>query len=166
MTTSDNFVMIRWWEHSQKGVTDRQTDGQTDWTIHRAAWSQLKIWETTSVHKYLLPFNALSTDTWPWQPFWKMPSKCVTSSRLSNVYLSLKKKCHPVLCELPNHLHWVSIQLRGFDKEEWLSCMTCSRLLSDYSNNIKAASQHWCRQVCFSTNIKRFACRGKIQQTL
>ena len=28
--TPDNFVMIRWWEHSQKGVTDRQTDGQTD----------------------------------------------------------------------------------------------------------------------------------------
>ena len=57
----ENFMMIRWWEHSQKGVTDRQTDrkyrslsclvaakkvrqtdGQTDWTIHRAAWSQLK----------------------------------------------------------------------------------------------------------------------------
>ena len=45
--TPDNFMMIRWWEHSQKGVTDRQTDGQTDRqtenTIHRAAWSQLKI---------------------------------------------------------------------------------------------------------------------------
>ena len=26
--TPENFVMIRWWEHSQKGVTDRQTDGQ------------------------------------------------------------------------------------------------------------------------------------------
>ena len=54
----ENFMMIRWWEHSQKGVTDRQTDGQTDrqtdgqtdsrtdWqtenTICRAAWSQLK----------------------------------------------------------------------------------------------------------------------------
>ena len=46
----ENFMMIRWWEHSQKGVTDRRTDGQTDgrtdrrtdWTIHRAAWSQLK----------------------------------------------------------------------------------------------------------------------------
>ena len=24
--TPENFVMIRWWEHSQKGVTDRQTD--------------------------------------------------------------------------------------------------------------------------------------------
>ena len=43
-------MMIRWWEHSQKGVTDgqtvRQTNGQTDRqtenTIHRAAWSQLK----------------------------------------------------------------------------------------------------------------------------
>ena len=50
--TSEKFMMIRW---CQKGVTDRQTDrqtyihidrqtdGRTDWTIHRAAWSQLKI---------------------------------------------------------------------------------------------------------------------------
>ena len=46
LITPENFVMIRWWEHSQKGVTDRRTDRQTDrrtdWTIHRAAWSQLK----------------------------------------------------------------------------------------------------------------------------
>ena len=45
--TPENFMMIRWWEHSQKGVTDgqtdRQTDRQTENTIHRAAWSQLKI---------------------------------------------------------------------------------------------------------------------------
>ena len=41
--THENFVMIRWSKHSQKGVTDRQTD----WTIHRAAWSQLKIWNIT-----------------------------------------------------------------------------------------------------------------------
>ena len=45
-------MMIGWWEHSQKGVTDGRTDrrtdgrtdGRTDWTIHRAAWSQLKTW--------------------------------------------------------------------------------------------------------------------------
>ena len=47
--TPENFMTIRWWEHSQKGVTDRQTDGRTDRrtenTIHRAAWSQLKIQE-------------------------------------------------------------------------------------------------------------------------
>ena len=41
--TPENFMMIRWWKHSQKGVTDRQTDGQTENTICRAAWSQLKI---------------------------------------------------------------------------------------------------------------------------
>ena len=31
--TPENFMMIRWCEHSQKGVTDRQTDGQTENTI-------------------------------------------------------------------------------------------------------------------------------------
>ena len=41
--TPENFMMIRWWEHSQKGVTDRQMDGRTENTICRAAWSQLKI---------------------------------------------------------------------------------------------------------------------------
>ena len=58
--TSENYMMIRWWEHSQKGVTDRQkdrrtdgrtdrrTDGQTENTIGRAAWSQLKTKSTTS----------------------------------------------------------------------------------------------------------------------
>ena len=32
--TPDNFMMIRWWEHSQKGVTDRQTDRRTDRKYH------------------------------------------------------------------------------------------------------------------------------------
>ena len=46
--TPEKFMMIRWWEHGEKGVTDgrtdRQTDGRTDrrtdWTSHIAAWSQ------------------------------------------------------------------------------------------------------------------------------
>ena len=41
--TPENFLMIQWWEHSQNGVTDRQTDRRTENTIHRAAWSQLKL---------------------------------------------------------------------------------------------------------------------------
>ena len=28
--TPENFMMIQWWEHSQKGVTDGRTDGETD----------------------------------------------------------------------------------------------------------------------------------------
>ena len=46
--TSENFMMVRWWEHSQKGVTDRRTYGQTDWTIHKIAWSQLKKQQNTN----------------------------------------------------------------------------------------------------------------------
>ena len=44
--TPENFKMIRWWKHGEKGVTDGRTDGRTDRrtenTICRAAWSQLK----------------------------------------------------------------------------------------------------------------------------
>ena len=50
----ENFMMIRWWEHSKKVW---RTDGRTDWTIHRAAWSQLK----TSVY--------LSTYLLRWPPY-------------------------------------------------------------------------------------------------
>ena len=32
--TPENFMMIWWWEHSQKGVTDGQTDRQTDGKYH------------------------------------------------------------------------------------------------------------------------------------
>ena len=69
--TPENFMMIRWWEHSQKGVTDgqtdRRTDGrtdrQTDWTIHRAAWSQLKYHPCSCQHfklLYFFPFRLVS----------------------------------------------------------------------------------------------------------
>ena len=48
--TPENVMKIRWWEHSQKGVTDGRTDRQTDLTIHRAAWSQLKIiWNSVTL---------------------------------------------------------------------------------------------------------------------
>ena len=61
VTTPENFMMIRWWEHSQKGVTDRQTDGQTDRqtenTIHRAAWSQLKMDKFGPIWPFVLGSN-------------------------------------------------------------------------------------------------------------
>ena len=36
-TTPENSMMIRWQEHWQKCVTDGQTEGLTDWTIHNRA---------------------------------------------------------------------------------------------------------------------------------
>ena len=32
-------MMIQWWDHSQKGVTDRQTDRRAENTIHRAKYN-------------------------------------------------------------------------------------------------------------------------------
>ena len=51
--TPEIFMMIRWREHSQK-VCDRRTDGQTENTICKAAWSQLK---TGDMPKYCGPQN-------------------------------------------------------------------------------------------------------------
>ena len=61
----ENFMMIRWWEHSQKGVTD----GQTNWTIYRAAWSQLKIgdwykyWNSAKPGTYIMCPHKVSYHT-------------------------------------------------------------------------------------------------------
>ena len=52
--TPENVMMIRWWEHSQKGVTGRRTDRQTENTICRAAWSQLKTVTVTPYPQYCL----------------------------------------------------------------------------------------------------------------
>ena len=51
--TPENFMMIQRWEHSQKGVTD----GQTDWTSHISAWSQLKnsLRPTNHINQILFP---------------------------------------------------------------------------------------------------------------
>ena len=43
LITAENFMMIWWWEHVEKGVADRRTDRRTDWTSPIAAWSQLKL---------------------------------------------------------------------------------------------------------------------------
>ena len=60
--TPENFMTIRWWEHSQKGVTGGRTDRRTDWTIHRAAWSQLKtighlFYATSSFVQHFIPIG-------------------------------------------------------------------------------------------------------------
>ena len=80
-------MMIRWWEHSQKGVTDRQTDRQTDRrtdgrtenAVHRAAWSQLKSWNALEIvchvtDKHISPphylfISSQHDDVIKWKPF-------------------------------------------------------------------------------------------------
>ena len=96
-------MMIRWWEHSQKGVTDGQTDRRTENTIHRAAWSQLKIIEHLSyaassfVHHFIAigefklqlqsgnaQFGSKSTiylAVWPWNLTYDLEKQQGTSSK-------------------------------------------------------------------------------------
>ena len=65
--TPENFMMIRWWEHSQKGVMDRRTDRRTKNTIHRAVWSQLKMEQEGPDGCVSLPLGNLLVMTSDWQ---------------------------------------------------------------------------------------------------
>ena len=58
----DDTMMGTWWNRCD-GRTDRQTDGETDWTSHIAAWLQLKylyimqsydMWTKSRSHQYLI----------------------------------------------------------------------------------------------------------------
>ena len=72
--TPENFIMIRRWDHSQKGMTDGQTDGRTDrrtdWTIHRAAWSQLKMRQMEYIQNWVVGERIVATNRiiGCWQP--------------------------------------------------------------------------------------------------
>ena len=68
--TPENFMMLRWWEHSQKGMRDGQTDRQTENTICRAAWSQLKtIWHLVILRQALCIISKpLVNSNWSYSP--------------------------------------------------------------------------------------------------
>ena len=79
--TPENFMMIRWWEHSQKGVTDgqtdRRTDGRTENTIHRAAWSQLKTPKTQGFS--FISHKEVTEIDYPWIARWgNVTRECIS----------------------------------------------------------------------------------------
>ena len=57
--TPENFMMIRWEEHSEKGVTDRQTYRQTKRGVLRAAWSLPTRYGTHSPSAWLIKCFAM-----------------------------------------------------------------------------------------------------------
>ena len=68
--TPENFMMIRWWEHGEKGVTERQTDGRTDrWTDGlNQSYSCLvaaknKKFEAKPFHKPMLTYHQMDPYT-------------------------------------------------------------------------------------------------------
>ena len=66
--TPENFMMIQWWEHGEKGVTDRQTDGQTDGRTDGLNQSYSCLVAAKNVSKiYIIPPRW--HDTGSWNPF-------------------------------------------------------------------------------------------------
>ena len=89
-------------EHSQKGVTDGQTDGRTDWTIHRAAWSQLTIehlfYATSS---FVNNFKAIGEFELEWQSGnaqFRSKSAIFVPGDLEISRMTLKNNMAPLLC--------------------------------------------------------------------
>ena len=63
----ENFMMIRWWDHCEKGVTDGQTDRRTDGRNQSYSCLVAAKKETTSTLRTqvgYLPIYLYSTNTW------------------------------------------------------------------------------------------------------
>ena len=90
--TPENFMMIQWWEHSEKGVTDRRTEN----TIHRAAWSQLKIELVSLTHWYLGDLDEILKMQFSILFYWLGSSAVIT--------IMPYDECHRTL---PMSQHWI-----------------------------------------------------------
>ena len=118
INNSENFNMIRWWEHSEKvWQTDRRTDGrtyrQTDWTIDRAAWSQIKCIQTQCICMYLQGYSTKCRSDnylWHWwqsiryvrltctEPLVYFSPEIVECKTYSNLWRCLGKTCCQHVC--------------------------------------------------------------------
>ena len=71
-TTTENFMMKRWREYSQKGVMGRRTDGHTDGLNHSysclvATKNQVTAQFGSKLVIFLLSRVTLKFDGWPWK---------------------------------------------------------------------------------------------------
>ena len=122
--TPENFMMIRWWEHSQKGVTDRQTDRQTEKTIHRAAWSQLKnTWKfnkqiKTQKNVFIFFFFfffwgggyiVYHTHLWVWNLYIGWPFHSLNVAFIANCFASWLLDSHISLIDARLHTRWTIV---------------------------------------------------------
>ena len=103
--------MIRWWEHSEKGGTDGRRDGQTDNTICRAAWSQLKTYRLKTFADLRRRWRSCVTRIGHTAAADAPVDSCI---QLSHLYASVP----PVyFC-----CSWTSWSSRNFRQRSWLHC--------------------------------------------
>ena len=115
--TPENLMMIRWWEHGEKGVTDGQTDGRTDrrtdWTSHIAAWSQLKMWWNIPCFPFLYIITRIFKNVWfafhrdPLSQLgWSLAALCWLKSFTTTVECSYSAVRYNTIYHTP--LHWLT----------------------------------------------------------
>ena len=114
--TPENFMMIRWWEHGEKGVTDRQTDRRTENTICRAAWSQLKMYRGQET--YPIRVNTRYEMNWANSFFKKYQKPCLQTDGQTDGQTSGWIQYTPILPSVEQ-----GYNMFMFMQE--LSCMDC-----------------------------------------
>ena len=92
-------LKIRWWKHSQKGVTDRQTEN----TICRAAWLQLKtighlFYATSSFVHHFVPIGEFKLELQSGNAQFGSNSTIFRAVRPCNLTDDLANKRAPLLC--------------------------------------------------------------------
>ena len=133
----ENFTMIRWKKHNKKGVTDGQTETWTDWTIRRAAWSQLKIYHHHFL-KFILHVNTIVADDLVTPDVWdkyQVYEIDWSHTRHKTTFLWWHKG--PVTSQLTNLIKWtlypsdsikIYVQVGTYNKGSMLRayCQTCN----------------------------------------
>ena len=100
--TPENFMMIRWWEHGEKGVTEGRTDRQTD-----------------GLNQSYSCLVAAKNKQSPWCN----SAQCVIKVRHDNVSRHLTSKCHTRYCSSQRWTHYdhSAVLLIHYLKQCWPS---------------------------------------------
>ena len=107
--TPENFMIIQWQEHCQKGVTDGQMDRRTDKTeiaVLRADWSQLK------TKRYMCWFHGIYWKSYNYIhnfTVFHYHNECCTESSVRGTREELPESCPAGVWQ---HLNWILHGLR------------------------------------------------------
>ena len=111
--TSENFMMIQWWEHSQKGVTDRQTDRQTDGRTDCLVAAKNIVHTRTTWYLYTINFNTYVSDL-PIPSFHRYHSvmfSVATSARIPKSHIPMQAVSRPTDKQCFSNDCWVGWEL-------------------------------------------------------
>ena len=119
-------LKISWWYDDGNIVkkawqTDGQTDRQTDWTIHRAAWSQLKTLQKWWIHT-LQTYQPLGMNLMEWdhtpvhiQIFGHQRAQ----NDARNTKMNSRQETHPIRVISRYEMNWADNFIKKFQKSQF-----------------------------------------------